>query len=62
MEFYKLLGTFYDDHGRSERTENFPFPRQYASVAYWTSLVFSLLILFGMLSIFEEGSKTPPSV
>ena len=58
MELHKLLGTFYDDQGRSERIKNFPFPRQYASVAYWTCLVFSLVIPFGMLSIFENTTKT----
>jgi ion channel-forming bestrophin family protein len=58
IEFHKLLGTFYDDQGRSERIKNFPFPRQYASVAYWTSLVFALVIPFGMLSIFADEAKT----
>ncbi len=58
IELHKLLGTFYDDQGRSERIKNFPFPRQYASVAYWTSLVFALVIPFGMLSIFTDDTKT----
>ncbi len=58
MEFHKLLGTFYDDQGRSERIKNFPFPRQYASVAYWTALVFAIFIPFGMLGIFSDEAKT----
>jgi len=35
MEFFALLKSFYDDQGRSERFKNFPFPRQYASVAFY---------------------------
>ena len=57
VELHKLLGTFYDDQGRSERIKNFPFPRQYASVAYWTALVFALVVPFGMLSIFVDEAK-----
>jgi len=54
MELHKLIGTFYDDQGRSERIKNFPFPRQYASVALWQTLIFSLLIPFGMINIFAQ--------
>lgn len=34
MEFHKLIAEFYADQGRNERIKNFPFPRQYASVAW----------------------------
>lgn len=34
--------------------KNFPFPRQYASVALWMTLIFSVLIPFGLLSIFHD--------
>ncbi|NDI99764.1 hypothetical protein GWA97_11805 [Flavobacterium sp. LaA7.5] len=54
MEFHKLLTTFYDDQGRSERIKNFPFPRQYASTALWLSFLFSALIPFGMLDILSN--------
>ncbi len=54
MEFHKLLTTFYDDQGRSERIKNFPFPRQYASTALWLSFIFSALIPFGMLDILRH--------
>lgn len=54
MEFHKLIAEFYADQGRSERIKNFPFPRQYASVAWWMSLIFSILVPFGLLNIFHD--------
>jgi putative membrane protein len=54
MEFFKLVSTFYDCQGACERIKNFPFPRQYASVAYWTTLLFSFLVPFGLLNIFHD--------
>ncbi|MBC72519.1 MAG: hypothetical protein CMH47_09635 [Muricauda sp.] len=58
MEFHKLISSFYEEQGKSERIKNFPFPRQYASVALWISLLFVALIPFGLLSIFREESIT----
>lgn len=54
MEFHRLISAFYDDQGRSERIKNFPFPRQYASVALWNTVVFTALLPWGLLSVFEE--------
>lgn len=54
MAFHKLITTFYEDQGKSERIKNFPFPRQYASVALWQTYIFSALIPFGMLNVFSE--------
>lgn len=51
MELHKLITTFYDDQGRSERIKNFPFPRQYASVALWLAIIFALLIPLGLLDV-----------
>jgi len=56
MEFHKLLSAFYDDQGRSERIKNFPFPRQYASIALWTTYIFAALIPFGMLEVIVDES------
>ena len=53
MELHKLIATFYDDQGRSERIKNFPFPRQYASTALWLTMIFAMLIPFGMINIFH---------
>lgn len=53
MHLHKLIGGLYDGQGASERIKNFPFPRQYASTALWITMVFSILIPFGLLDIFE---------
>lgn len=54
MRMHELLGSFYDDQGRSERIKNFPFPRQYASTALWTSVVFCVLLPFGLINTFSD--------
>jgi ion channel-forming bestrophin family protein len=55
IELHRLIGTFFDDQGRSERIKNFPFPRQYASAALWQAVIFAMLIPFGMINIFSES-------
>lgn len=54
MEFHQLIGAFYTDQGKSERIKNFPFPRQYASVAIWIMVVFCVFVPFGLLDIIKE--------
>jgi putative membrane protein len=54
IEFHKLIGTFFDDQGRSERIKNFPFPRQYASTTLWITLMFCILLPFGVLDTFTK--------
>ena len=54
MEFHHLVGEFYADQGRSERIKNFPFPRQYASVAIWITVVFCAFVPFGLLDVMRE--------
>jgi len=54
MEFHKLISSFYTDQGKSERIKNFPFPRQYASVAIWITVVFCVFIPFGLLDVMNE--------
>lgn len=51
LEFHALIASFYDGQGKSERIKNFPFPRQYASTAFWLCLVFCALVPFGMLKV-----------
>ncbi|MBX2963099.1 MAG: hypothetical protein KF687_11355 [Cyclobacteriaceae bacterium] len=51
----ELIGNLYDEQGKCERIKNFPFPRQYASTALWTTLVFSMLVPFGLLGVFVES-------
>lgn len=57
LRLNQILSTLYDEQGKSERIKNFPFPRQYASTALWMTLVFTIMIPFGMLDIFhgKEG-------
>ncbi|WP_297334486.1 bestrophin family ion channel [Flavobacterium sp.] len=56
MEFHKLICSFYDDQGRSERIKNFPFPRQYASAALWLSIIFAALTPLGLLDVLKDFS------
>lgn len=51
MQLHELISTFYVDQGKSERIKNFPFPRQYASVTLWITLVFTALIPFGLMDV-----------
>lgn len=53
IEFHHLIQTFYEDQGKSERIKNFPFPRQYASTAYWLTIVFCAFVPLGLLEIFS---------
>lgn len=52
MELHKLIRTFYDGQGKSERIKNFPFPRQYASTALWLNFAFCIFLPFAMLDFF----------
>ncbi len=54
MELSKLIGNLYTDQGKSERIKNFPFPRQYASVAIWMTYVFCAFIPFGLIDAIED--------
>lgn len=53
MRLNDLMTASYDDQGMAERIKNFPFPRQYASTALWVTVVFCLMIPFGILNIFH---------
>lgn len=54
MEFHQLIKSFYEDQGKSERIKNFPFPRQYASVAIWITVVFCVFVPFGLLDVLNQ--------
>ena len=53
MEFHKLISELYNGQGACERIKNFPFPRQYSSVAFWITVIISILTPFGLLNIFH---------
>lgn len=57
MELHQLMVNHYANQGKSERIKNFPFPRQYASTALWLTMVFSALMPFGLLDIFERAEN-----
>lgn len=57
MEFHHLITSFYEDQGKSERIKNFPFPRQYASIAFWITLIFSIFIPFGLIDIVGDKQQ-----
>lgn len=54
IELHQCIMTFFNEQGASERIKNFPFPRQYASVALWISWVFAVLLPFGLLNAFLD--------
>lgn len=48
-----------DDQGRAERIKNFPYPRNFASIATYLLFIFVILAPFGLLNEFENlGNAT----
>ncbi len=54
LEMQNLITEFYTLQGKAERIKNFPFPRQYASVNYFFTVIFILLLPLGMMDIFHD--------
>lgn len=54
LQMQELLTEMYTLQGQSERIKNFPFPRQYATVNYFFTVLFIMLLPFGMLNVFAE--------
>ncbi len=57
MELENMVKEMYTLQGKSERIKNFPFPRQYATVNYFFTLLFIILLPFAMLSVFIPQSQ-----
>lgn len=58
VELQKIIASFYDEQGKSERIKNTPFPRQYATTSTLFIFVFMTLLPFGLLTEFLElGEK-----
>ena len=57
MELCEIIAELYAEQGKCERIKNFPFPRQYSSVALWMTLIFSVIAPFGLLKIFHDLSS-----
>ncbi len=56
LEIQGLITELYGLQGKSERIKNFPFPRQYATVNYFFTVIFILLLPFGMINVFTLSS------
>lgn len=58
LEMQALITEFYSLQGKSERIKNFPFPRQYATVNFFFTVLFIILLPFGMLDVFGSQNLT----
>ena len=64
FSFLELVGVvekLFDLQGKSERIKNFPYPRQYATIAHDFVRIFVLLLPLGLIPSFVElGEKLSP--
>lgn len=58
LELENILEELFTHQGKSERIKNFPYPRQYASLAYQLTRLFNLLLPFGIIPEFVKIGKT----
>ncbi|APD05921.1 UPF0187 protein [Flavobacteriaceae bacterium UJ101] len=58
LELENLLEEMFNLQGKSERIKNFPYPRQYASLAYYYVRVFLLLLPFGIIPSFSKVGES----
>ncbi|MRG43665.1 multidrug transporter [Chitinophaga sp. SYP-B3965] len=54
LQLQTAITAFYDSQGRAERIKNFPYPRNYSSIASYLLYFFVLLVPFGLLNEFEK--------
>ncbi|HAA21308.1 MAG TPA: multidrug transporter [Cytophagales bacterium] len=52
LQMQELITECYTLQGKSERIKNFPFPRQYATVNFFFTVLFVGLLPLGMLNVF----------
>ena len=58
LELENVLESLFTHQGKAERIKNFPYPRQYASLAFYLTRVFAILLPFGLIPEFAEIGKT----
>ncbi|WP_223033697.1 bestrophin family protein [Hanstruepera marina] len=58
LELENVLEELFTHQGKSERIKNFPYPRQYASLALYLTRLFALLLPFGIIPEFAEIGAT----
>jgi putative membrane protein len=54
MQLQTAVTTFYDNQGKAERIKNFPYPRNFSSIANYLLYFFVLLVPFGLLNDFQK--------
>ncbi|MEZ4904496.1 MAG: bestrophin family ion channel [Spirosomataceae bacterium] len=54
VQLQTALTKFTDNQGRAERIKNFPYPRNFASMATYLMFIFILLLPFGLLKEFDQ--------
>ncbi len=54
LELENVLEELFTHQGKSERIKNFPYPRQYASLAYYLVKLFVVLLPFGIIPEFAN--------
>jgi len=54
LELENVLEELLTHQGKSERIKNFPYPRQYASLAYYLVKLFVVLLPFGIIPEFAD--------
>ena len=54
LELENVLEDFFTHQGRSERIKNFPYPRQFASILYYFTWIFLLILPLAVASQFGE--------
>lgn len=57
IELENVLEELFTHQGKSERIKNFPYPRQYASLAFYLVKLFVILLPFGIVPEFAEISE-----
>ena len=58
LELENVLEQLFTHQGKSERIKNFPYPRQYASLAFYLTRIFVVLLPFGIIPEFAEIGST----
>jgi putative membrane protein len=54
LELENVLESLFTHQGKSERIKNFPYPRQYASLGFYLTRLFAILLPFGLIPEFAE--------
>ncbi len=55
LEIENVVEELFTHQGKSERIKNFPYPRQFASMLYYITLIFLVFLPLGMASQFDQA-------